>query len=238
VLQRLQAASVEAAAHVNGLSVVLTERMDPARLEVFSAGLVQPQDAAATAVVAASPVRPGMRVLDLCAAPGTKTTHLAERMHNRGQIIASDVSADRLARIQANCRRMGADIVQTVLASELAAQAEQPFDLVLVDAPCTNTGVLARRPEARWRFSPEALRAASSDQRGLLLLGVQLVGPGGACVYSTCSLEREENRQVVTDVLSRRDDLKLAEEHVQAPAGADEPTGWYDGGYFAILRHR
>ena len=236
VLQRLADASIEAVAHRNGLSVVVTGRADPSRLEVFTEGLVQPQDAAATSVVAACPVKPGMRVLDLCAAPGTKTTHLAERMGDRGEILAVDVSDEKLTRIQESCRRMGLSIIRTALAPEIAAQAETPFKLVLVDAPCSNTGVLARRPEARWRFSRDNLSALVNDQRHLLLLGAQLVAPGGVCVYSTCSLENQENQQVVQYVLSRRSDLELRTERVISPAGADNPAEWSDGGYFALLR--
>ena len=235
VLERLASAGVEAIAHANGLSVVVPGGADVRGLEVFAAGLVQPQDAAATAVVASADVEPGMRVLDMCAAPGTKTTHLAERMNDRGAIIAADVSAEKLARVEDNCRRMGTTIVRTVLAERLAQAAEQPFDLVLVDAPCSNTGVLARRPEARWRFSLRKLRTLARDQRRLLMLAAGLTRPGGSVVYATCSLEAEENGQVVRDVLSRQKRLGLMEERTALPAGADEPARWQDGGYWAAL---
>ena len=236
VLARLQSAGVDAVAHVNGLSVALLGRADVTALDVFAEGLVQPQDAAATAVVAAADIRPGMRVLDMAAAPGTKTTHLAERMDNRGEIVAADVSADKLARIEDNCRRMGVTIVRTVLAENVPALAEQPFDVVLLDAPCSNTGVLARRPEARWRFSTQALRALARDQRHLLLLATELTAPGGTVVYATCSLEAEENGQVVRDVLAERKHFRLAAERPVRPAGADEPARWRDGGYSAVLQ--
>ncbi len=236
VLARLADAAVEARAHVNGYSVALAQHVDLAGLAVFAEGLVQPQDPAATAVVAAADVQPGMRVLDLCAAPGTKTTHLAERMENSGQIVAVDVSAAKLARIEANCRRMGVTIVQTLLAERVGPLIEQPFDLVLVDAPCTNTGVLARRAEARWRFSPESLRALASDQRNLLLLGAQFVRGGGSLVYSTCSLEQEENEQVLRWAASREPTLRVISQRRLRPAGAGDPTRWSDGGYYAILK--
>ena len=238
VLEALALAGVEAVAHANALSVVVPGGGDVTRLEVFAAGLVQPQDAAATDVVASAGVEPGMRVLDLCAAPGTKTTHLAERMDDRGAIVAADVSADKLARVEENCRRMGVTIVRTVQAERLAEEAGEPFDLVLVDAPCSNTGVLSRRPEARWRFSPEALRSLARDQRRLLVLAAGVVRPGGTVIYATCSLEAEENGQVVRDVLARRKRLALIEERTSFPGGADEPARWRDGGYWAALTRR
>ena len=205
-------------------------------LPVFAEGLVQPQDAAATSVVAPADVRPQMRVLDMCAAPGTKTTHLAERMRNSGEIVAVDVSAEKLARIDESCRRMGATIVRPVLAERIGPLAEDPFDLVLVDVPCSNTGVLARRAEARWRFSADNLAALARDQRDLLRLAAQFVRGGGTLVYSTCSLEDEENAQVVRSVLSQEPTLGLVKQRRILPAGAGDPVQWSDGGYCAILK--
>ena len=176
-----------------------------------------------------------MRVLDLCAAPGTKTTHLAERMQDTGEIVAVDVSAEKLDRIQDNCRRMGLKIVRPLLAEHIAPLMERPFDLVLVDVPCSNTGVLARRAEARWRFSAANLAKLARDQRSLLRLGAEFVRSGGRLVYSTCSLEDEENRQAVRDVLRGEPTLRLLEQRSIRPTGAADPTRWLDGGYYAVL---
>jgi len=236
VSARLLEAGVEAIAHDNGLSVVITGHADLRSLKAFADGLVQPQDAAATAVVAAANVRPGMRVLDLCAGPGTKTTHLAERMRNTGEIVAADVSERKLSQIEDNCRRMGATIVRTLLAGRIAPLAERPFDLVLVDAPCSNTGVLARRPEARWRVTGKSIRRLARDQRRLLALGCHLVRPGGELVYATCSLEEEENEQVVRGLSGRNGVFRLVKQRRIRPAGAERPGRWSDGGYFAMLR--
>ena len=157
-------------------------------------------------------------------------------MDDRGEIVAVDVSPERLARVQENCRRMGLTIVRTLAAEAVASLPERSFDLVLVDAPCSNTGVLARRVEARWRFSLRNLRALAQTQRRLLLLGARYVRPGGLCAYSTCSLEPEENRSVVREVLSREGRLTLVDEQEIPPAGADAPCRWSDGGYLAVLR--
>lgn len=236
VLRRLAAEGIDAVAHANGLSVALTSHVDIKRLDVLAEGLVQPQDPSATAVVAAAPIEPGMNVLDLCAAPGTKTTHLAERMANRGRIVAADVSDEKLARVRDNCRRMGVEIVETIPADRVAALEADSFDVVLVDAPCSNTGVLARRPEARWRFDPRQVESLARDQQLLLALGAEFVRPGGALVYSTCSMEPQENEQVVRAFGRQHGHFSLRRQVRTAPAGATDPAHWSDGGAFAILR--
>ncbi len=227
----LAADGVEASPHVNGRSIVLAHSTNVMRLDAFNRGMVQVQDAAATAVVEAAPVKPGMTVLDFCAAPGGKTTHLAERMENRGAITAVDVSQDKLERIVDNCRRTGVSIVTTHLADEVGSLAPGGFDLALVDAPCSNTGVLSRRAEARWRFDVDSLRRSAVVQRALLGVARNFVRKGGTIVYSTCSIEPEE----CGDVVRRAEGLKLIREQFITPGGADRPTAWCDGGYYAIL---
>ncbi len=105
-------------------------------------------------VASALGVQPGMRVLDLCAAPGGKTTHLAELMDNRGRIVACDIDAKRLETVTTLCQRLGIKGVETVVLPENGEPPAGPFDAALVDVPCSNTGVLGRRPEVRWRLKP------------------------------------------------------------------------------------
>src|SRR5205807_8804684 len=141
---------------------------------------------------------PGGRVLDLCAAPGGKTTHLAELMGNQGQIIACDVDDRRLRTLAELCGRLGVTMVET---RRLHPERNEepppgPFDAVLVDVPCSNTGGLGRRPEVRWRLRPDDFRRLVPLQTKLLLQAVERVRPGGAVVYSTCSIEPEENQAV------------------------------------------
>ena len=157
VMAQLKEQGVEAAVHANGISIVLEAHTNVLELNVFKAGLVQPQDPTATAVVEAAAPKPGMNVLDFCAAPGTKTTQLAQKMENRGAILALDVSAEKLKGIDDSCRRMDIGIVTTRLAAEVGSTQPQSFDLVLADVPCSNTGVLARRAEARWQFNEKSL---------------------------------------------------------------------------------
>lgn len=235
VVAELASQGVSAEPHENGRSVVLADRCDVTALDLFRRGAVQPQDPTATAVVAAAAPRPGTRVLDLCAAPGTKTTHLAELMGNEGWIIACDVSPEKIQRIEDNCRRMGVTIVQTMLADGVGALETGTFDLVLADVPCSNTGVLARRPEARWRLDEQALKALVQDQRFLIRAAAGFVRPGGRLVYSTCSLEGDEDSRLAHWLAQTDKRMRLAKEDLVLPAGADEPTCWHDGGYLAIF---
>ena len=235
-LAELRAGGVEVLRHANGLSVVLPEGADVRSLSVFTQGKVQPQDAAASSVIAEADVAAGMRVLDLCASPGTKTTHLAERMEDSGEVLAVDVTDEKLARVRENCDRMGVSIVRTLRAEQVGDLPQASFDLVLVDAPCSNTGVLARRPEARWRFSRRRLRALAADQRDLLGLALKLVRPGGTCVYATCSMETEENEEPARAAAHAEAGAKVFRDKRIHPSGWDDPAGWSDGGYFAVLR--
>jgi 16S rRNA (cytosine967-C5)-methyltransferase len=238
VLAELAAAGAAARPHDNGLSVVLDETRDVTSLQAFARGAIQPQDPTATAVGLACEPRPGIKVLDLCAAPGTKTTHLAELMGNQGSIVAADVSPEKLDRIAENCRRMGITIVQPVLADTVGSLESGGFDLVLADVPCSNTGVLARRAEVRWRFSPEALSKLVEDQKFLARAAGHFVRPGGRLVYSTCSIEPQENGEVARWLARSETRLRLVREELTLPAGAAEPTAWRDGGYLAVFEAR
>jgi 16S rRNA (cytosine967-C5)-methyltransferase len=211
--------------------------MEPAAvrdLPGFEEGWFAVQDESAMWVASALAPEPGSRVLDLCAAPGGKTTHLAELMRNQGHIIACDVDDRRLDTMAELCRRLGVLIVETLrLHPERGEEPPAgPFDMILVDVPCSNTGVLGRRPEVRWRLRPDDFRRLVPLQTELLLLAGERVRPGGAVVYSTCSIEPEENRQVVQAVLQGMPDLVLEAEEEQVPG---RPA---DGGYWGRLRRR
>ncbi len=233
----IEADGVDAQPHSNGQSIVLGRQRRLTELAAFIEGWIQPQDPSATAVVAGAEARPGMKVLDLCAAPGTKTTHLAEILDDTGSITAVD-SPEKLQKIEANCRRLGLTIVKTHPADQLPQLPAESFDLVLADVPCTNTGVLARRAEARWRFSDEQLRTLVKDQQFLLAAGERFVKPGGRLIYSTCSLEPEECGRLVGRFLGKQSRVELVSEALRMPAGADDPCRWYDGGYVAIFQAR
>jgi 16S rRNA (cytosine967-C5)-methyltransferase len=151
--------------------------------------------------------QPGERILDMCAAPGAKATQLAALADGKAEIVAIEMHSSRASGLREMAERMGA--VMTVIDGD-AREVEIPgglFDAVLVDAPCTGTGVLASRPDARWRRREEALAPLVEIQQGLLNRALTLVKPGGRVVYSTCSLLNEENEDVVRASGGEIDDL-------------------------------
>jgi len=169
------------------------------QLATWRDGLFYAQDPSTLLAVDVLEPQPGESVLDLCAAPGGKTTYMAQRMENRGRIVAMDVSATRLERVGENCRRLGVSIVATLACSgtkpERCLRGEL-FDRVLVDAPCSNTGVMRRRPDLRWRIEEAEIGKLAALQEKLLKSAAAMVRQGGVLVYSTCSLEKEENERV------------------------------------------
>lgn len=229
-LEVLQAAGVKARAGQHAEAVWLEESAFVQRLPGYDEGWFAVQDESAIAAAALLDPQPGQRVLDLCAAPGGKTAHLAALMRNQGRLVATDVDRDRLNRVDETCRRLGVEIVETrVIAREGALLADETFDRILLDVPCSNTGVLGKRPEVRWRLRPEEIAELAAIQAGLLRRACERLAAGGRLVYSTCSIEPEENRAVVDAVLRDRPELKLAREQTHSPG---RPA---DGGYQALV---
>lgn len=193
---------------------------DPAADERFAGGGLTVQDETAMKVAPWLEPKAGERVLDLCAAPGGKTTHLAELMGGKGELTAVDLP-ERIGLVEAAAARLGLGNIRCVPADGAAVAFPEPFDAILVDAPCSNTGVLARRPDVRWRLSEADIAGAAGIQRRLLENAVRLLRPGGRLVYSTCSLEPEENRVDVPGLRVVREELTL-------------PTPRRSGGYQAL----
>jgi 16S rRNA (cytosine967-C5)-methyltransferase len=175
--------------------------------------------------------QPGETILDFCAAPGGKTTFIAQLINNQGRIVAQDVSEERLKWIQENCARLGVNCVETVLPSTLDSRLSTSFDRILVDAPCSNTGVMRRRVDLRWRIQPEEIERLRAAQLDLLKQAATQVKPGGILVYSTCSLEPEENGKVVKQFLSDHADFKLENERELLPFVDN-----VDGAYVAQMK--
>lgn len=197
----------------------------------FAEGWFSVQDESAVHAGVLLDPRPGERVLDLCAGPGGKTTHLAERMRDTGEIIAADTSPDRLARVDQSAARLGLRSIQSrTVQPDGADLPPGPFDAVLVDVPCSNTGVLGKRPEARWRASADGILELAELQQHLLRTAAGRVGPGGRILYSTCSIEPEENERVVRRALGEFPKLELVAERRHTPGA---PA---DGAYQALLR--
>jgi len=175
------------------------------RTRSFLNGEFYVQDPSTLTAVDVLDPQPGDAVLDLCAAPGGKTTYIAQRMQNRGRIIAADSTNSRLALVGENCRRLGVSIVSTLACEgtrlDRCLRGEE-YDRVLVDAPCSNTGVLRRRADLRWRIEEEEITRLASLQAKLLDSAAKFTKRGGILVYSTCSLEPEENEAVVDTFLT------------------------------------
>lgn len=218
-------------------AVRLVDHVPIRELPGYAEGWFSVQDGSAMRVAAALAPQPGMRVLDLCAAPGGKTTHLAECMNNQGAIVACDVDEKRLRTVAELAKRLGITIIEPRCLASGGREAPGdpppgPFDAVLVDVPCSNTGVLGKRPEVRWRLKPTDFAHLVPLQTKLLIQAGERVRPGGAIVYSTCSIEPEENRQVVDSVLRALPDLALEADEEQVPGRRA------DGGYWARLRRK
>lgn len=201
------------------------------QLPGFAEGEFVVQDESAQQAAELLAPQPGEMVLDLCAAPGTKTTHLAELMRNEGRIVATDSSEARLALVPRNAERLGLSIIETAVVSlDDSNLPAGPFDAILIDAPCSNTGVLGKRPDARWRLQPEDLEELSRIQLRLLLAAADRLKPGGRIVYSTCSIEPEENAAVVEAVCHFRPKLKVIEQRELRPGQTA------DGGFQCLLK--
>jgi 16S rRNA (cytosine(967)-C(5))-methyltransferase len=201
------------------------------QLPGFSEGLFSVQDLSASQAVQILAPQPGWSILDLCSAPGSKTTQIAELSQDAAKIAATDIDPVRLARVTENAARLGLASVAIVPHAQIEQRTE-PFDAVLIDAPCSNTGVLARRVEARFRVTAQAVKDIAAIQKGLLAKAAGLVKPGGRLCYSTCSIQRRENQDMIRDFLSGHTDFELADESLLLPTTGEFD---HDGGYVALL---
>ena len=193
------------------------------------------QDRQAQRIVLLLDPQPGERILDACAAPGGKATHCAERMANQGEVWAVDRSAARLQRLASNAERLGLHTLHPLAADAATLLAEQPgwrggFDRILLDAPCSGLGTLARHADARWRQTPATIAELEALQAQLLEALAPLLAPGGRFVYATCTVHPRENQGQMAAVLARQPHWQLAQERQWWP----QPGGG-DGFYAALF---
>lgn len=229
LISALEKRGIRAREGGNEFSVILSAPGNLFELDLFREGWFQPQDEASMAVgIACAPVE-GERILDLCAAPGAKATHLME-IQPRVSLVAADVSPERACTIVEMRNRLGHAGIRVAVADGRRPPWDGAFDLVLVDAPCSNTGVLARRPEAKWRFRESRLSKLSDLQSALLRGALRSVRPGGRIVYSTCSIEPEENEHVVQRFLQEQPGLILDGTELRLPSAGRA------GGFWARIR--
>lgn len=232
------AAGVEAKRHpgVPGRAVVIPHGSHVDRLPGFEDGMFSIQDPATLEAVRLLDVRPGQRVLDACAAPGGKSVQIAALLEGTGgSLVSMDCWRDRLVPLRDNLRRFGFDGLARVVCGDakrirLSDVGGAPFDRILADVPCSNTGVQRRRADARWRFDETRLAALVQVQEAILENLAGMLAPDGRLVYSTCSLEGEENDAVVAGFLARHPDWRLAGRAALVP-----PDRACDGAFAAAL---
>ena len=231
LLKELEEAGIQASPGTEPQSIKLDEFVPLESLVGFDSGKFTIQDESAIAAGNLLDPKPGETVLDLCAAPGTKTTHLAELMQNQGTLIATDVSEDRLYKIKQNASRLGLSIIKPMkIRLRETELPDAPFDAILVDVPCSNTGVLGKRPEARWRIDDSDIKELNEIQRYLIQLALNHLKPEGKLVYSTCSFDRRENEELLHSVLPEYPSRKIIRENQHLPGSPS------DGGYQALIQ--
>ncbi|MCA9086344.1 MAG: hypothetical protein KDA81_19935, partial [Planctomycetaceae bacterium] len=233
MLSILQQANVVATPGDNPWAIHLAHGTRVHDLPGFTEGWWSVQDESAMAVAELVAPQPDEHLLDLCAAPGGKSTHLAELAGDQLSITACDVAEHRLDRIRENAQRLNLNSIHLQLISRDGDDpAGRKFDAVLVDVPCSNSGVLARRPEARWRISEAEISDLVQLQTRLLLTALDRTRPGGRIVYSTCSIEPEETTELIANVVSAVPDMQLVEQHLRRPGHGG------DGAFQALIRVR
>ena len=211
----------------------------PKPTKAIEAGDCYVQDPSTAIACALLDPQPEENILDACAAPGGKTSYIAELMKNRGLLVACDREPERLRLLKQNLSGLGAinakivrqDWTKPPISPEILSAA--PFDRILVDAPCSNTGVMRRRVDVRWRLTPKDFARMHARQVAIVRAIVPLLKPGGVLVYSTCSLEREENEEVVLELLQTMPMLQLECEKNSFPFQDN-----FDGAFAARIRRK
>jgi 16S rRNA (cytosine967-C5)-methyltransferase len=213
--------------------LTLTGTGDMERLSAFQEGLFYVQDAASRLAIRAADPKPGIRVLDCCAAPGGKSFAAAIAMENQGEVVSCDLHPHKKKLLQAGADRLGLDIVtpRTADGKEFRPEWAAAFDLVLVDAPCSGLGVIRKKPDIRYK-DPAVISALPEIQRAILNNAARYVRPGGVLLYSTCTLRRGENEDVALGF--------LAHAHRFHPEGfsLDNPVGTVDSGMTTLWPQR
>ena len=238
LLKRLQAAEIAAEpCRFAPEGIQILQRCQITGLPGFDEGLFMVQDEASQLVAHLLAPQTGEQILDMCAAPGGKATHLAQLMNDQGSITATDLNARRIRRICESAERLGLTCIQAIAADALANDYLQgrQFDRILLDAPCSGLGVIRRNPEAKWRLTLAEISRCADRQRQLLAAAASRLKPGGVLVYATCSTAVEEDETVIKDFLSRNPEFVVEN-------GAQLFPFWVDlfdnSGYLRAWPHR
>lgn len=207
-------------ANVPSTPGLYTLRSSPSAFaEFFKQGLFQIQDLASYLAIMAGDPKPRETVLDMCSAPGAKTATIAQLMKNRGRIVSVDYSLGRMKTWKREVQRLGVEIADPIIADAARLGLRENFDLIVVDPPCTGTGVLDRNPRMKWHISPQSVNRYSILQRGFLDSASSLLEKDGRILYCTCSLTVEENEEVVGTFLKSHPDFETQPvlEHYGSP---------------------
>jgi 16S rRNA (cytosine967-C5)-methyltransferase len=214
--------------------LITTAPFDAHASDLFEAGAIMPQSRASMLVSRVLDPQPGERILDLCAAPGAKTTHLAALTANDSEILAVERNPRRAQALEQTCVRMHADSVRVRTADAAGLGSQIKYDRVLVDPPCSGLGTLQSRPDLRWRATPDRIDALTSLQTGILAAAASATAPRGTLVYSVCTISCVESGQVIDSFLSANPDFSTTDLNLEYPAWAD-PNGT---GRLQLLPHR
>ena len=213
--------------------LVLDAPWDAHGSSLFADGALIPQSRGSMLVARVVDPQPGERVLDMCAAPGAKTTHLAALMRGEGRIVAMEVNPQRAEALRTNVERMRAANVEVITGDGREAPPG-PFDRILIDPPCSDLGTLQSRPDARWRKSPEQVVELARLQRELIAAALERLAPGGVLVYSTCTISADENERQMNKLLADRPDVERDDLTMHHPEMAHPAAD----GYLQLLPHR
>ncbi|HEY5316872.1 MAG TPA: RsmB/NOP family class I SAM-dependent RNA methyltransferase, partial [Solirubrobacteraceae bacterium] len=187
---------------------------------------IMPQSRGSMAAARILAPEPGERVLDLCAAPGAKTTHLAALMEGSGEVVAVERHAGRAESLRHTCARMHADSVRVEQSDGALARSDEPYDRVLVDPPCSGLGTLQSRPDIRWRSSLRSIATLAAIQTEILSAGAAATAPGGVLVYSVCTISRAEGEGVIGRLLDEHPEFAV-EQRVQLMPHVDGTDGFF-----------
>ena len=210
----------------------LIERKNVFITEAFKRGYFEVQDASSQLVAPYLEVKPGMRVIDTCAGAGGKTLHLAALMENKGQIIAMDIYAGKLAQLKKRGKRAGVHNVdmRVIENTKVIKKLKDSADAVLIDAPCSGIGVLKRNPDSKWKLQPEFLDTIRNTQAEILDSYSRMVKPGGKLVYATCSILPSENQHQIEKFLETHTDFSFVSDKKVLPSKSG-----FDGFYMALV---
>ncbi len=220
-------------------ALVLDGPLDIHASPLWAEGAYTAQSRAAMLVSIVLGPEPGERLLDLCAAPGGKSTHLAAIMRAEGEIVAVERNARRAHKLERTAQRMGAANIRVEVADAERSREDGPFDRVLVDPPCSGLGTLQARPDRRWRASSESIETMRQSQSRILVAGADALRPGGMLVYSTCTVSPTENERLIFEFLESRTDFALEDLAAEWPAYAQVlPGSSQTTGALLTLPHR